>query len=70
MDFPLWSILDALERWTAFLETGGRDEIYELAIRSIERADFRIEAELDDFLAAPEMAAEYERVRRGLTGER
>ncbi|SBT45723.1 hypothetical protein [Micromonospora auratinigra] len=70
MDFPLPAILDALERWTAFLETGRRDELYELAIRSIELVDFQVEADLDDVLATPEMAAEYDRIRRLLTGQR
>lgn len=69
MDFPVWNILDALHQWTTFLETGGRGEIYQLAIRSIEQVDFQIEADLNDVLASPEMTAEYKRIRRGLTGQ-
>jgi hypothetical protein len=34
----------SLDRWTTFLETGERRELYELAIRSIELVDFQVEA--------------------------
>lgn len=66
MEFPLWDILDALERWITFLETGRRGELHRLAIRSIEQVDFQVEADVNDFLATPEMATEYERIRRVL----
>ena len=48
-------------------ETGDRDELYELAIRSVERVDFEVSADLGDFLAKPGMAAEFERIERLLT---
>ncbi|MBT8225859.1 MAG: hypothetical protein HKP61_14320 [Dactylosporangium sp.] len=64
MDPELLIIVSALEHWTAYLETGQRDELYELAIRSIEQVDFQVPADLSDFLATPEMAAEYERIER------
>ncbi|WP_433532896.1 hypothetical protein ACQPYA_13350 [Micromonospora sp. CA-263727] len=67
MDPELLTIVSALEHWTTYLETGRRDELYELAIRSVEQVDFQVSADLDDFLATPEMAAEYERIERLLT---
>jgi hypothetical protein len=67
MDGLLVMILDALDHWTTFLETGERNALYELAIRSIELVDFQVEdADPVDFLAAPDMAAEYDRVMRAL----
>ncbi|WP_149263931.1 hypothetical protein [Actinomadura sp. K4S16] len=39
-------------------------ELYELAMRAIEEVDHQVSADLDDFLATPEMAAEHERIRR------
>ncbi|WBB71895.1 hypothetical protein O7602_19395 [Micromonospora sp. WMMD1128] len=67
MDPALLTVVSALEHLTTYRETGRRDEIYELAIRSIEQVDHQVSAALDDFLATPEMAAEYERIRRLLT---
>ena len=67
MDPELLTVISALEHWTTYLETGRREEIYELAIRSIEQIDFQVSADLSDFLATPEMAAEYERIKRRLT---
>ncbi|MFJ6197399.1 hypothetical protein [Micromonospora sp. NPDC092111] len=68
LDPGLLTVLSALEHWTTYLEENRRGELYELAIRSIEEVDFRVSADLDDFLATPEMAAEYERISRLLTG--
>ncbi|WP_431937455.1 hypothetical protein [Micromonospora sp. RP3T] len=45
------------------LVAGARDE----AVRAVEQVDHRIPADLDDFLASPEMAAEYARIERLLT---
>lgn len=67
MDPGLLAVLAALELWTAYLEEGRRDDLYELALRSVEQVDFRVSPELGDFLAHPEMAAEYQRIRRLLT---
>ncbi|KUL27062.1 hypothetical protein [Actinoplanes awajinensis] len=67
MDPELLSVITALEHWTTYLETGLRGELYELAIRSIEQVDFQVSADLGDFLAEPEMAAEYARITRLLT---
>ncbi|MFI9638785.1 hypothetical protein ACIG87_01775 [Micromonospora sp. NPDC051925] len=67
LDPGLLIVITALEHWTTYLEDHQRGELYELAIRSIEEVDFRVSAALDDFLAEPEMAAEYERIRRLLT---
>jgi hypothetical protein len=67
MDPELLTVISALEHWTTYLETGQRGELYELAIRSVEQVDFQASADLGDFLAAPEMAAEYERIERLLT---
>ncbi|MGI5149489.1 hypothetical protein ACQEVC_24620 [Plantactinospora sp. CA-294935] len=67
MDTELLNVISALEHWTTYLETGRRGELYELAIRSIEQVDFQVSADLSDFLAKPEMAAEYERIERLLT---
>jgi hypothetical protein len=67
MDPGLLTVISALEHWTTYLEAGSRDELYELAIRSIEQVDFQVSADLTDFLAKPEMAAEYDRIVRLLT---
>ncbi|MFI6077254.1 hypothetical protein ACIA5C_37565 [Actinoplanes sp. NPDC051343] len=67
MDPGLLTMISALEHWTTYLETGQKGELYELAIRSIEQVDFHVSADLSDFLAKPEMAAEYERIERLLT---
>ncbi|MEU8261733.1 hypothetical protein AB0C02_14075 [Micromonospora sp. NPDC048999] len=67
MDTDLLNIICALEHWTTYLETGHRSELYELAIRSIEQVDSQVSADISDFLAEPEMAAEYERIERLLT---
>jgi hypothetical protein len=67
MDPELLNAISALEHWTTYLETGQPGELYELAIRSVEQVDFQVSADLGDFLAAPEMAAEYERIERLLT---
>jgi hypothetical protein len=64
MDPELLTVLTAIEHWTTYLETGRRGELYELAIRSIEQVDFQVSADLGDFLAEPEMAAEYARIER------
>ncbi|TCB99717.1 hypothetical protein E0H26_03965 [Micromonospora zingiberis] len=67
MDPGLLIIIAALEHWTTYLETTQRSELYELAIRSIEQVDYQVSADLGDFLAKPEMAAEYDRIERLLT---
>ncbi len=67
MDPELLTAVSALEHWTTYLETGQRGELYELAVRSIEQVDYQVSADLGDFLAKPEMAAEYERIERLLT---
>ncbi|KXK60309.1 hypothetical protein AWW66_19510 [Micromonospora rosaria] len=67
MDPELLTTLAALEHWTTYLETGRRGELHELALRSVEQVDFQVSPDLGDFLAAPEMAAEYERIQRLLT---
>jgi hypothetical protein len=67
MDGLLVMVLDALDHWTTFLETGERNALYELAIRSIELVDFEVEdADPADFLGAPDIAAEYDRIMRAL----
>ncbi|MGW5054753.1 hypothetical protein [Actinokineospora sp. NPDC004072] len=38
----------------------------QLAIRSLEAVDYEVSADLDDFLASPEMAAEFARIGRHL----
>ncbi|MFF3853292.1 hypothetical protein [Micromonospora sp. NPDC002575] len=67
MDPGLLIVLSALEHWTTYLEEHRRSELHELAIRSLEEVDFRVSPALDDFLAEPEMAAEYARIRQLLT---
>lgn len=64
MDPELLTVLAALEHWTTYLETGQRGELHELALRCVEEVDYQVSADLGDFLAAPEMAAEYERIER------
>ncbi|MFI7295596.1 hypothetical protein [Streptomyces sp. NPDC050121] len=64
LDTKILTVISALAHWKSYLEENRRGEIYELAIRSIEDVDYEVSADLDDFLATPEMAAEYERIRR------
>ncbi|MET8252071.1 hypothetical protein [Micromonospora sp. NPDC005197] len=67
LDQGILIVLTALEHWTTYLEEDRREELYELAIRSVEEVDFQVSADLDDVLATPEMTAEYERMKRLLT---
>ncbi|SNR54647.1 hypothetical protein [Actinomadura mexicana] len=64
LDNGVLTVIRALAHWQSYLEQNRRGELYELAIRSIENVDHEVSADLDDFLATPEMAAEYERIRR------
>ncbi|MFJ8794295.1 hypothetical protein [Streptomyces sp. NPDC102462] len=64
LDPGVLTAIRALAHWHSYLEQNRRGELYELAIRSIEEIDHEVSADLDDFLATPEMAAEYERIRR------
>ncbi|MDQ0766833.1 hypothetical protein [Streptomyces canus] len=64
LDPGVLTAISALAHWQSYLEQGRRGELYELAVRSIEDIDHEVSADLDDFLATPEMAAEYERIRR------
>ncbi|WP_406435740.1 hypothetical protein OHB00_16910 [Streptomyces sp. NBC_00631] len=64
LDPGVLTAITALAHWKSYLEQNRRGELYELAIRSIEDIDHEVSADLDDFLATPEMAAEYERIRR------
>lgn len=64
LDGGVLTAIRALSHWQSYLEQNRRGELYELAIRSIEDVDHEVSADLDDFLAAPKMAAEYERIRR------
>ncbi|WP_433317796.1 hypothetical protein ACQP0U_10085 [Micromonospora sp. CA-269861] len=68
LDQGLLIVITALEHWTTYLEEDRRGELYELAIRSVEEVDFQVSGDLDDFLATPEMAAEYARIRSLLSG--
>ncbi|GHH42967.1 hypothetical protein [Lentzea cavernae] len=61
----LWA-LEALEHWAGFLDGGDPEFVAQLAIRSLEAVDYEVSARLDDFLASPEMAAEFERIGRHL----
>ncbi|MFF9803129.1 hypothetical protein ACF1G3_37780 [Streptomyces rochei] len=64
LDAGVVTAISALAHWESYLEQNRRGELYELAIRSIEDVDHEVSADLDDFLATPEMAAEYERIRQ------
>ncbi|WP_328752252.1 hypothetical protein OHT57_42300 [Streptomyces sp. NBC_00285] len=64
LDTGILTAVQALAHWHSYLNQNRRGELYELAIRSIEDIDHEVSADLDDFLATPEMAAEYERIRR------
>ncbi|GGQ25968.1 hypothetical protein BKA00_002396 [Actinomadura coerulea] len=70
LDTGVLTVIRALGHWQSYLEQGRRGELYELAIRSVEDVDHEVSADLGDFLAAPEMAAEYERIRRLLSPAR
>lgn len=63
LDRGIVAALTALMHWNSYLRGRRRGELYELAIRSIEDVDFQVTADLDDMLATPEMAAEYDRIR-------
>ncbi|MDX3697978.1 hypothetical protein PV726_49135 [Streptomyces europaeiscabiei] len=64
LDTGVLTAISALAHWKSYLEQNRRGELYELAIRSIEDVDHEVSADLGDFLATPEMAAEYERIRQ------
>lgn len=64
LDTGVLTVISALDHWQSYLEQQRRGELYELAIRSVEDVDHQVSADLDDFLATPEMAAEHERIRR------
>ncbi|MFJ3795423.1 hypothetical protein ACIPSJ_03975 [Streptomyces sp. NPDC090088] len=64
LDLGILTVISALAHWQSYLEQNRRGEVYELAIRSIEDIDHEVSADLGDFLATPQMAAEYERIRR------
>ncbi|MFI5823481.1 hypothetical protein ACIA8I_30950 [Streptomyces rishiriensis] len=64
LDTGVLTAVSALAHWKSYLEQNRRGELYELAIRSIEDVDHEVSADLDDFLATPEMAAEHDRIRR------
>ncbi|MFF7475057.1 hypothetical protein [Streptomyces sp. NPDC008092] len=64
LDPTVLTAITALAHWKSYLEQNRRGELYELAIRSIEDIDHEVAADLDDILATPQMAAEYERIRR------
>jgi hypothetical protein len=61
----LWA-LEALEHWASFLVDRDPEFVVQLAIRSLEAVDHEVSARLDDFLASPEMAAEFDRIGRHL----
>jgi hypothetical protein len=61
----LWA-LEALEHWAGFLAGRDPEFVVQLAIRSLEAVDHEVSAALDDFLASPEMAAEFERIGKHL----
>ncbi|MFE3074402.1 hypothetical protein [Streptomyces sp. NPDC059247] len=63
LDTGVLTTVTALEHWKNYLERNRRSEVYELAVRSIEAIDHDVSASLEDFLATPEMAAEYARIR-------
>lgn len=62
----LWA-LEALEHWAGFLADRDPEFVVQLAIRSLEAVDHEVSAPLDDFLASPEMAAEFDRIRGHLS---
>jgi hypothetical protein len=61
----LWA-LEALDHWASFLAGRDPEFVVQLAIRSLEAVDYEVSASLDDFLASPEMAAEFDRISRHL----
>ncbi|MGW4113074.1 hypothetical protein ACWEFJ_19575 [Actinosynnema sp. NPDC004786] len=69
MDPRLVFALEALDRWAAYLDDPEDVEaVARLAIVSLEEVDYRVSADLDDFLGTPEMAAEFERITALLRG--
>ncbi|MGI5499200.1 hypothetical protein [Lentzea sp. CA-135723] len=68
MDPQLLWALEALEHWASFLAGRDAESVVQLAIRSLEAVDYEVSAALDDFLASPEMAAEFDRIRGHLSG--
>ncbi|MFE3268074.1 hypothetical protein [Streptomyces sp. NPDC059215] len=67
LDIGVLAVINALTHWKSYLEQRRRGELYELAILAIEDVDHEVSADLDHFLAAPKMAAEYERMRQLLS---
>jgi hypothetical protein len=62
MDPQVLSAISALDRWADYLAGDDADAIGDLAILLLEEVDFKVSANLDDFLGTPEMAAEYARI--------
>lgn len=62
MDGDVLAVIVALAHWLSYMRQNRRAELYELAIRSIEDVDHEVSADLGDFLATAEMAAEYQRI--------
>lgn len=61
MDPRVLIAVEALDHWARYLADDDPGFLAELAVRSLEEVDYRVSAELDDFLGTPEMAAEYAR---------
>jgi hypothetical protein len=67
MDSILLLVLASLDLWASFLETGGRREVADLVMRLLDLVDFQAEdGDLADFLASPDVAAEYARITHAL----
>ncbi|MCX2953684.1 hypothetical protein [Lentzea sp. NEAU-D7] len=66
MDPQVLRALEVLEHWAGFLTDRDPELVVQLAIRSLEAVDHEVSADLDDFLASPEMAAEFDRIRAHL----
>ncbi|MGW6443171.1 hypothetical protein [Lentzea sp. NPDC055074] len=66
METQVLQALQALEHWAEFLADRDPEPVVQLAIRSLEVVDHEVTAALDDFLAHPEMASEFDRIGRRL----
>lgn len=58
----LWA-LTAIEGWLDFLNTGDGAPVAILAITLLEVIDFEVGADVDNFLADPQIAAEYGKIQ-------
>lgn len=69
MDPRLLGVLEALAYWARFLIDRDVEQVVRLALAAVTEIDYRVGVDLEDILSEPEMAAEFQRIRRELTDD-